>query len=247
MDVVLLGKARYADRPSFVTFLDAAASRGHSARLLSRREFLHERLIDDMVVLAKSHYHDPRVQRHLIGSNVRVINQIRATDRCRSRRAIAARLRSSGVATPPFLASSDGIAPPLPWIVKPDGSDDHRLEMVRDGDEIDVGDRFVQQFLAVERTIKVYVIGDRQHGVELFPRDPSRFDLDPQRSDLAHLDEAVRELATVTGQALGLEIFNVDMVLHDHRWWVVDVNPFPRLEPVPNVADALWDLIDSLD
>jgi len=243
MDVLVLGKSRYSTRRVFSDFLADGPVRGHSARLVGRKRFLESELRDETVVLAKSHYHDAAVQQHLRQAGALVINSLEATSRCRSRRSVAVMLRAAGVATPLFVEPG-GAMPPLPWIVKPDGGDDHRLEVVMAARPVDSSSEFVQHFVLAERTMKVYVIGDCRHAVELFPKDPTMLDLKPRRADVDCLEESLAEAATRAGQACDLDVFNVDLVLHDGGWLVVDVNPFPRLEPVPGAASALWELVE---
>jgi len=244
MDVVVLGKARYSKRPSFAKFLADGPARGHSVQLLDRKDFLELPLTQDVVVLAKSHYHDPKVRQRLDQARVRVINSVQATDLCRSRRGVAAKLRAAELATPAFLEPG-GPAPPLPWIVKPDRGADHDLMLVSEHRAVDPASEFVQHFVLAARTLKIYVVGKCQHGVELIPKDPTVLDPKPLRRDDFQLDASARDLAIAAAKVLDLDVFNIDMVLCDGMWQIVDVNPFPRLEPFPDAASALWDLVET--
>lgn len=83
---------------------------------------------------------------------------------------------------------------------------------------------------------KVYVAGDRVFGLlKRWPRDGQA----PPFAPAAEM----RDLAMRAGAALGLEIFGVDLVGHDGRFAIVDVNAFPGFRGVTGAFDAVADYI----
>ena len=243
--VIFLGKQRYVDRPSVARFLSSAGHRGHEAELLDRDALLATSLADYDVVLAKSHYKDPLVRQHLRGSHAIVINDLEATARCETRSNVAACLDDGGVSSPRHIRSvGDRSDMALPWIAKPNQGGDHTLTIIHERPEcVDLDATFYQQLLPISTVMKVYSIGDHHDVVRL--DYPHAGITNPTRTRVGTAGGHLAEAAARIGAATGLSIFNTDFIEIDDTPYAIDVNPFPRLDPVPSAHELLWDLIDS--
>jgi fructose-1,6-bisphosphatase/inositol monophosphatase family enzyme/glutathione synthase/RimK-type ligase-like ATP-grasp enzyme len=168
-------------------------------------------------------------------------------------KAIATRvLQQAGVPVPRTWVAGDpaALAPLLaggPVIVKPVRGSQGRGVQVISGEE-DLRERapegglaFAQRFHAPEgEDRKLYAVGGRIFGVKRTwpPRTYEEkvgrpFEVGP---DLA-------ELAWRCGEAFGLDLFGVDVVVSEGRPWVVDMQCFPGFKGVPEAAARLADAI----
>lgn len=86
------------------------------------------------------------------------------------------------------------------------------------------------------RDLKVYVVGQRAWAIKR--RWPART-LKEKLGDPVPLPAAVREAALTVGRVLGLELFGIDVLTHDERLWVVDVNAYPGFKGVPEAPRAI--------
>jgi ribosomal protein S6--L-glutamate ligase len=96
----------------------------------------------------------------------------------------------------------------------------------------------VQELITpIEDELKFYVIGERVFGIRKHPDSGER--------EPVAVDPVLEDVAVRSGQALGLEIYGVDVLISSHGPIVVDVNYFPSFRGVPNVARWLTDYIST--
>jgi ribosomal protein S6--L-glutamate ligase len=99
------------------------------------------------------------------------------------------------------------------------------------------GPYLVEEHVAGDgRDRKLYVIGDRVHGV--LRRWPPRH-LADKLGEPVEPEPALRSLALAAGAALGLEVYGVDVVVGPAGPVVVDVNAFPGFKGVPGAAPEI--------
>lgn len=171
---------------------------------------------------------------------------------CRDKIATTRALEAAGVPVPPTYVESRALAlAPLlaqgPLIVKPyRGSQGEGVRVVRDVDElaqVDAGADPVlaQRYLPPDgRDLKIYRIGTQVFCVER-PWPPRTFEDKLGRS--RPVPDEIRAIAEACGTALGIDLYGVDVILHDGRPLVVDLSSFPGFKGVPDAGRRLGDHI----
>jgi ribosomal protein S6--L-glutamate ligase len=136
-----------------------------------------------------------------------------------------------------------------PLILKPYlGHRGQGLHIVRSPDELDLVrgtdvPMIAQEFIEGSgEDLKLYVVGDDVFGVR------KRFSTDSftRAGRACAVDPEVRRIALRCGEALGLGLYGMDLIEHDGRVWVVDVNTFPGYKGVPRVASRIADYIEGV-
>jgi fructose-1,6-bisphosphatase/inositol monophosphatase family enzyme/glutathione synthase/RimK-type ligase-like ATP-grasp enzyme len=165
-------------------------------------------------------------------------------------------LQRAGVPIPDSYVTSDPgrLAPLLeagPLIVKPfRGSQGRGIRVVRSAQdlgtvEVEGGMVFAQRYHPSDgRDRKVYCIGRRIFGVSrVWP--PRTYE-----DKIGQPFEVGPDLAAIArrcGEAFGLDLFGVDVVVSDGRPYVVDMQGFPGFKGVPGAAEHLADAILAAD
>jgi ribosomal protein S6--L-glutamate ligase len=144
----------------------------------------------------------------------------------------------------------DQLAPLLadgPLVVKPyRGSQGQGIHVVRNAASLktiasEEGPVFAQRYYEPDgRDRKIYCIGDQIFGVErVWPPRTYEDKLGKPFTVAADL----REITLRCGQAFGLDMFGLDIVMSDGRPYVVDISSFPGFKGVPDAALRLADHI----
>ena len=161
-------------------------------------------------------------------------------------------LRDAGVCVPDTHIASDAgqLAPLLddgPLVVKPfRGSEGRGVRVIWDSEELEVasagdGPVYAQHYYAPDgRDRKVYCIGGQLFGVKRsFPARP----YEQKLGEPFTISPQIREIALLTGEAFGIDLFGLDIIYSDGVPWVVDVSSFPGFKGVPDAALRLADYI----
>lgn len=155
--------------------------------------------------------------------------------------------RSWVTAEPTTLASlvDDG-----PLIIKdPRGSQGRGLHVVHDRAGLvglGPGPWLVMDYHEPEgHDLKIYRIGEEVFCVERpFPARTHAEKL----GRLHHLAPEVERVVRRCGEAFGIDVYGVDVIRHQGRFWVVDMSAFPGFKGVPSagrrIADHVVDLLD---
>ena len=193
--------------------------------------------------------------RALERDGVLVVNTAEATGECRNRVAMARRLDTAGIPASRTLAIgvlSEVInAVDFPAMVKSQLS--RRGDLVRkvgSGAELrSIATTWsgepviVQDFSAGDGwDYKAWAIGDEVHvGRRLSPLETGAVGDQKRTHPISDpgIERVVRELAGSVGSAFNLELFGIDVLIHDGHAAVVDVNAFPGFRGVPGGADKL--------
>jgi ribosomal protein S6--L-glutamate ligase len=184
----------------------------------------------------------------------RVVNTFAACNLTRDKVATTAVLAAAGVPVPASWVTGqaqrlrqlvqDG---PL-WLKPPRGSQGVGVQRLASVGELDAaGTLEVDPFglplpLFAQREVpsagcdlKVYVVGDQMWAIARpFPART----LQEKLGTPAHIAPPIREAAEACGQALGLELYGVDVLVAGDQFFVVDVNAFPGYKGVPAAAGA---------
>lgn len=161
-------------------------------------------------------------------------------------------LQKAGVPVPESYVTTDAqqLAPLLeagPVITKPNrGSQGRGIQIVRSAAELatvkaEGGIVFAQRFHPPDgQDLKLYGVGGRIFGVNrVWP--PRTYE-----DKLGRPFEVPRELADIAlrcGEAFGVDVFGVDIVLSGGKPYVVDMQCFPGFKGVPDAAPLLADAI----
>ena len=163
-------------------------------------------------------------------------------------------LQTAGVPVPEtFVAAApQQLLPALaggPLVLKPyRGSQGRGVRVVRVPEELvghpgDGGLAFAQRFHRGDgHDRKIYCIGGRLFGVKRVW--PPRTYEDKIGQPFA-LTPELEEIARRCGEALGVDLFGVDIVLSDGAPWVVDMSGFPGFKGVPEAALHLAEAIHA--
>ena len=134
-----------------------------------------------------------------------------------------------------------------PLVVKPHtGSDGVGVRVVWDTDDLiacagQPGPMFAMRYHPGDgRDRKIYCIGGQLFGVK---RTWPVRSYDDKLGDSFTLDHELRAIAIACGEAFGIDLFGVDIIISDGRPWVVDMSSFPGFKGVPNAALRLADYI----
>ena len=132
-----------------------------------------------------------------------------------------------------------------PLVVKPyRGSQGRGVRVVRTPTELSgsgEGVVFAQRYHAPDGPdCKLYCIGDRVFGVRrVWP--PKTYE--DKVGEPFEVPGELREIALRCGEVFGLRLFGVDVVMSDHRPYVVDMQCFPGFKGVPGAAALLAEQI----
>ena len=161
-------------------------------------------------------------------------------------------LEAAGVPTPrTYVTGEPGRLAQLlesgPVIVKPHrGSQGRGVRVIRNAEDlrslpVEMGTVLAQRHHQADgRDRKVYCIGDQVFGVKrIWPVQTYR---DKVGEPFTVSDE-IRDIALRCGQAFGLELYGLDIVVSEGRPYVVDVSSFPGFKGVPDAALRLADYI----
>ncbi|MDO5051859.1 MAG: ATP-grasp domain-containing protein [Pseudoclavibacter sp.] len=178
---------------------------------------------------------------------VRTVSPYPMTALCRDKLATNRALARAGLPVPECLAVArpEDVLPMLadgPVILKPvRGSQGRGITIVADA--AGLPDAFTGETLFAQRYFppdgldrKIYRIGDEIFCVErIWP--PETFSDKVGR--LIELPRNVREIAMACGDALGGDIYGVDIIEHEGRPWIVDLSSFPGFKGVPEIGTRL--------
>lgn len=161
-------------------------------------------------------------------------------------------LQAAGVPAPDtyVTANPSQLAPLLdagPLVVKPyRGSQGRGVRVIWDADElngisINGGPVFAQCYHKPRgRDRKIYCIGGQLFGVKRVW--PART-YEEKIGEPFTVTPELREIVMRCGQAFGLELYGLDVIVSDGRPYVVDISSFPGFKGVPDIALRLADYI----
>jgi len=180
------------------------------------------------------------------------LNPYRTTLQCRDRVVVNRILQLAGVPIPETFVAVDvsRLGPLLedgPLVVKPcRRSSGGAVQVVWDVEELqDLGSPgrpVVAQRYHHSRghDRKLYCLGDQLFGVmRVWPVRTS----EDKVGEPFTVTPELREIALLCRQALGIELFGLDIIVSDGQPYVVDVDPFPGFKGVPDAALRLADYI----
>ncbi|HEV2121787.1 MAG TPA: hypothetical protein VGW38_03305 [Chloroflexota bacterium] len=178
-----------------------------------------------------------------------VLNTFRATHLTKDKTAGTAVIAMAGVPVPGSwaVADSGALEPVLregPLWLKPRrgsmGKGIRRVTTAKELAECEVGpDEALlaqQEVPSHGHDLKIYVVGERVWAITR--PYPARTE-EEKRGEAAPVTPEIRDGALACGRALGLEIYGVDFLTHEDRFWVVDVNAFPSYKGIPEAPSAL--------
>lgn len=163
-------------------------------------------------------------------------------------------LLAAGVPVPETFVTGDiqSLAPKLddgPLVVKPyTGSDGEGVRVVWDTDDLVAagpsrGPVFAMRYHQGDgRDRKIYSIGGQLFGVK---RSWPVRSYEDKLGDSFTLDQELRSIALRCGEAFGIDLFGVDIIISDGRPWVVDMSSFPGFKGVPDAALRLADYVHA--
>jgi ribosomal protein S6--L-glutamate ligase len=161
-------------------------------------------------------------------------------------------LQEAGVPTPDTYVTSNlsQLAPLLdagPLVIKPyRGSNGQGVHTVWDTDALDnmpthQGPVFAQRYHEPQgRDRKIYCIGGQIFGVKRVW--PART-YEEKLGEPFTITPEIREIALRCGQAFGIDLYGLDVIISNGRPYVVDASSFPGFKGVPDAALRLADYI----
>ena len=161
-------------------------------------------------------------------------------------------LLAAGVPVPETFVTMDpeSLAPLLdsgPLVIKPHtGSDGIGVRVVWDADDLigfsgHSGPIYAMRYYPADgRDRKIYCLGGQLFGVKRIW--PVR-NYDDKVGKSFTLDEELHRIAVACGEAFGIDLFGVDIVISEGKPWVVDMSSFPGFKGVPDAALRLADYI----
>jgi ribosomal protein S6--L-glutamate ligase len=184
-----------------------------------------------------------------------ILNPYPVAERCRDKVVASRILRTAGVPVPATYAAgrAEELLPLLDdgaLVVKPyRGSQGRGVRVVRrpadlpDGPMAD-GLLFAQRYHPARgRDLKLYRIGAEVFGVKrTWPVSTYRDKL----GDPFDVPPDLRDLVMRCGEAFGMELYGLDVVMSGDRPYVVDISSFPGFKGVPDAARRLADHIYSV-
>ncbi|OEU82042.1 MAG: hypothetical protein BA865_15585 [Desulfobacterales bacterium S5133MH4] len=187
---------------------------------------------------------------HVLGA--RILNPYPALLMLRDKIVATQVLRAAGVPIPEiYIAGHPGQLAPLsnsgPLIVKPyRGSQGQGIRVIQHADQLSDLKQgrepvFAQSYLKSEGfDHKVYCIGTDVFGVKrVWP--PRTYE--EKLGEPFTITHDVREIALHCGQAFGIKLYGLDIIISNGQPYVVDINNFPGFKGVPDAALRLADYI----
>lgn len=185
---------------------------------------------------------------HLKG--VPTVSPYPATELCRDKFATNRVLTEAGIPVPPCYVVRDrdellSLLEQGPVILKPiRGSKGRGIAVVESANEvpnIEYGEVFVQRYFKPDGLdLKVYRIGSECFCVE---RTWPPKTLEEKLGHLLELDDDVIRVVQACGDAVGSEVYGVDVIRHDGVPWVVDMSSFPGFKGVPDAGSRLAQVV----
>jgi ribosomal protein S6--L-glutamate ligase len=188
----------------------------------------------------------------LHASGAAILNPFPVAAMCRDKVVATRVLHAAGVPVPETFVTHDPwkLAPLLdggPLVVKPHrGSQGRGVQVVRNADELlalspDGGVLFAMRYKQPDGPDrKIYCIDGRLFGVKrVWPAKT----YEEKVGEPFPLTPELREIALRCGEAFGMELYGLDIVLSDGRPFVVDISSFPGFKGVPDAACRLADCI----
>jgi ribosomal protein S6--L-glutamate ligase len=180
-----------------------------------------------------------------------IINPYLASSLMKDKIVAMRRLESRGVPVPATYVTGEPrrLAPLLkegPLVLKPyRGSKGRGVHVVWDPDELDDvaggGPVLAQQYRRPEGPDrKIYCIGGQLFGV--LRRWPAST-YEEKLGEAFTVDADLRAIAVRAGEAFGVDLFGMDVIISDGRPYVVDMQAFPGFKGVPDAALRLADYL----
>jgi ribosomal protein S6--L-glutamate ligase len=183
-----------------------------------------------------------------------ILNPYLVAARCRDKIVASRVLAAAGVPSPEtYVAEKPTDFGPLlsggPLVVKPyRGSQGRGVRVVRDEGDLEEGNHsdgpaFAQRYREpLGLDMKIYRIGEELFGVKrIWP--PATYE--DKLGEPFVVPSELRDLALRCGEAFGMDLYGLDVVMTDHGPWVVDISSFPGFKGVPDAARRLGDYIHS--
>jgi ribosomal protein S6--L-glutamate ligase len=187
---------------------------------------------------------------HAVGAAI--LNPYPVACACRDKVVATRILQRAGVPVPETFVTHDPwrLAPLLdggPLVVKPyRGSKGRGVQVIWDADELDAlapvsGVLFAMRYHEREgRDRKIYCIGGQLFGVKrVWPATT----YEQKLGEPFALTPELREIALRCGDAFGMELYGLDVVISRGRPYVVDISSFPGFKGVPDAPLRLADYI----
>ncbi len=177
---------------------------------------------------------------------VPTITRYPATELCRDKMATNQFLEDAGLPVPASypVGEESELAPLLedgPVVLKPiRGSQGRGVTVVESLDEVPpiAGEEmFAQRYYKPDGPdLKVYRIAEEFFCVE---RQWPPLTLEDKLGKLVKLDDDVLNIARACGDAMGCDVYGVDVIRHGGIPWVVDMSSFPGFKGVPEAGERL--------
>ncbi|MDQ5839666.1 MAG: ATP-grasp domain-containing protein, partial [Chloroflexota bacterium] len=182
----------------------------------------------------------------------RCINPVMVSQTCRDKALVASLLARAGVPVPEtwLVELPIQLAPVLadgPLVIKPlHGSQGRGVHVVWHLEELleigaaggpVVAQRY-QQRQGKDR--KLYCIGGQVFGIK---RQWPASTYEQKQGEPFTITPELHDIALAVGEAIGTDLFGLDIVISRGQPYVVDVNPFPGFKGVPDAARRLADYI----
>ena len=188
----------------------------------------------------------------LARQGARCINPVVVSRTCRDKAVVASLLGRAGVPVPEtwLVERPIQVAPLLvdgPLVIKPlHGSQGRGVQVVWHLDEIlnigaAGGPVVAQRYLPRQgKDRKLYCIGGQMFGIQ---RQWPASTYEQKQGKQFTVTPEVHDLALAVSEAIGTDLFGLDIVISRGQAYVVDVNPFPGFKGVPDGALLLADYI----
>jgi ribosomal protein S6--L-glutamate ligase len=181
-----------------------------------------------------------------------ILNPYPVAAMCRDKVIATRVLQAAGVPVPDTFVTHDpwrlaALLDNGPLVVKPHrGSKGRGVQVVWDADELDAlspdgGVLFAMRYEEPDgRDRKIYCIGGQLFGVKrVWPAKT----YEEKVGEPFALTPELRDIALRCGEAFGMELYGLDVVISDGRAYVVDISSFPGFKGVPDAALRLADYI----
>lgn len=164
-------------------------------------------------------------------------------------------LQAAGLPVPSTYVTNhlEELAPLLdegPLVIKPyRGSQGRGVHVVWDSDELNNVRAnqdliFAQRYYKPEdRDLKIYCIGGQVYGVKrVWPAQT----YEEKLGEPFVVTPELHQITLRCGQAFGIEVYGLDVIVNDGKFYVVDISSFPGFKGVPDAALRLADYIYSV-